>query len=69
MSLTGVLLRHANLNRNREVEGVLQMQGRRTSWAGSVRVIDRDRQRLGMNVVHKAYRGLRRRNDVAQRRD
>ena len=44
------------MNRDREVGGELQVQGRRTSWAGStVRVIDRDRQRLGMNMVHKAY--------------
>ena len=34
MSLTGVLLRHANWIRDREVGGELQVQGRRTSWAG-----------------------------------
>ena len=67
MSLTGVFF-----FATREVGG----EQRRTASAraadelGGVRVIDRDRQRLGMNVVHKPrHSGSRRRSDVAQGRD
>ena len=36
---------------------------------GGVRVIDHDRQRLGVNVLQKACSGSRRRSDVAKCRD